>query len=127
MAANAAVWRKHAGNHSCAFDVAETTRRLFLFGTEWDELYDAITCDPAWQRIRLGIQGQASGEHVENVPVGFTPERWHLFCAFVSQAGLAMCRAWVVDGKTIPVEEAAQMASVLVSRGAEANLKVGHG
>lgn len=60
------------------------------------------------------MQDQASGEHMEIVPEGFTPERWHLFYVYVSQAGLAMYRAWVADGKRMPVEEAAEMAAALV-------------
>jgi hypothetical protein len=30
-----------------------------------------------------------------------------------------MYRAWAADGKTLPVEEAAEMAATLVCRGAE--------
>ena len=119
MATCAAAWRRRAGHLSRVHDVAEATRELFYFGAEQDELYDAITCDPAWERVQLEMQDQASGEHAENVPDGFSPEEWHLFYAFVSQAGLAMYRAWVADGKRMPVEQAAQMAAALVSGGAQ--------
>ena len=122
MATYAAAWRKYAGDLSRVYDVAEATRRLFHFGAGQDALYDAITCDPAWERIQREMQDQASGEHAETVPDGFTPALWHLYYAYVSQAGLALYRAWVADGKTVPVEEAAEMAASLVSEGAEGYL-----
>ena len=81
MATYAAAWRKYAGDLSRVYDVAEATRRLFRFGAGQDALYDAITCDPAWERIQREMQDQASGEHAETVPDGFTPEEWHLYYA----------------------------------------------
>ena len=120
--AYAAAWRKRTGHLSPVFDAAEATREFFYFGAEQDTLYDAITCDPAWELIQREMQDQASGERAENVPEGFTPELWHLFYAYVSQAGLAMYRSWVADGKIIPVEEAAEIASLLVNKGAESFL-----
>ena len=119
MATYAAAWRRRTGHLSRVTDVAEATRELFYFGAEQDELYDVITCDPAWGRIQRELQDEASGEHAETVPAGFTSEAWHLYYAFVSEAGLATYRAWVVDGKRMPVAKAAEMAATLVSTGVQ--------
>lgn len=120
MATHAASWRKRASNLHLPDGFAEVTREFFLFGAEQDALYDAITCDPAWDAIQRSLQDDASGEHVENVPEGYTPERWHLVYAWQSGAVLNMYRAWVTDGKTIPVEKLAELAVSLVCRGIDA-------
>ena len=117
MAGYAASWRKRTGHLRLPEDFAQVTREFFLFGAEQDDLYDAITCDPAWDAIQRGLQDDASGEHVENVPEGYTPERWHLVYAWQSGAVLNMYRAWVADGKTIPVEEVAEYAVKLIMEG----------
>ncbi|MBE6474686.1 MAG: TetR/AcrR family transcriptional regulator [Actinomyces succiniciruminis] len=119
MSAYASAWRERTA-HLGASDFAQMTRELFYFGAEQDELYDVITCDPAWDGIRRQLQDDASGEHAENVPAGFTPEVWHLLYAYVSQAGLAMYRAWVADGKAIPLPRAAETAARLVCHGSDA-------
>ena len=98
---------------------AKLSSWLALFGAEQDALYDAITCDPSWDAVQRQLQDDASGEHVETVPAGFTADTWHLFYAWQSASVLAMYRAWVADGKRIPVEEVAEMAAQLVCHGAE--------
>ncbi|RAX20030.1 MULTISPECIES: TetR/AcrR family transcriptional regulator [unclassified Actinomyces] len=120
MSAYASAWRERTVHLGGASDFAQMTRELFYFGAEQDELYDVITCDPAWDGIRRQLQDDASGEHAENVPAGFTPELWHLLYAYVSQAGLAMYRAWVADGKAIPLPRAAETAARLVCQGSDA-------
>ena len=119
MAAYAAAWRRRTTHLRMPDDLAEVARELFRFGAEQDALYDAITCDPAFVRMQAELQDDASGERAETVPAGWTPERWHVFYAWQSAALLAMYRAWAADGKTLPVEEAAEMAATLVCRGAE--------
>ena len=120
MATYAASWRKRTGHLRMPQDVAQITREFFLFGAEQDALYDTITCDPAWDAIQRSLQDDASGEHAELTPDGYTPERWHLVYAWQSGAVLAMYRAWVADGKVMPVEEVAELAVSLVCRGFEA-------
>lgn len=119
MATYAAAWRKRTGHLRMPDDLAEVSREFFRFGAEQDALYDAITCDPAFDRVQAELQDDASGEHVETIPAGWTPERWHVFYAWQSSALLAMYRAWVADDKTLPVDEVAEMAAALVCRGAE--------
>ena len=119
MATYAAAWRKCTGHLRMPDDLAEVARELFRFGAEQDALYDAITCDPAFDRVQAELQDDASGEHADTTPAGWTPERWHVFYAWQSTALLAMYRAWVADGKALPVEEVAEMAATLVCRGAE--------
>ena len=120
MAGYAATWRKRTGHLRMPDDIVEVTHEFFLFGSEQDALYDAITCDPTWDAIQRSLQNDASGEHAENVPVGYTPERWHLVYAWQSGAVLSMYRAWVADGKTIPAEELAKLATQLICEGYEA-------
>lgn len=120
MATYAASWRMRTARLRIPQDFAEVTREFFLFGAEQDELYDAITCDSAWDSIQRNLQDDASGEHVEHVPEGFTPERWHAVYAWQSGAVLNMYRSWVADGKVIPAEEIAELASNLVCHGLEA-------
>ena len=120
MAGYAAAWRKRTSRLRMPDDIVEITREFFCFGAEQDALYDAITCDPAWDAVQRSLQDDASGEHVENVPDGYTPERWHVVYAWQSGAVLNMYRAWVTDGKAIPAEEMAELAATLVRNGFEA-------
>jgi AcrR family transcriptional regulator len=119
MATYAAAWRKRTGHLRMPDDIEEVARELFRFGAEQDPLYDAITCDPVFDRVQAELQDDASGEHAESIPRGWTSERWHVFYAWQSAALLAMYRAWVADNKTLPVEEVAEMAATLVCHGAE--------
>ena len=120
MAGYAAAWRRRTSRLRMPNDIVEITREFFRFGAEQDALYDAITCDPAWDAVQRSLQDDASGEHVENVPDGYTPERWHVVYAWQSGAVLNMYRAWVTDGKAIPAEEMAELAATLVRNGFEA-------
>ncbi len=117
MATYAAAWRKRTGHLHMPEDMAQITREFFLFGAEQDALYDAITCDPAWDAVQRSLQDDASGEHVENVPEDYTPERWHQVYAWQSGAVLNMYRAWVADGKVVPVEELVELAVGLICHG----------
>ncbi len=117
MAGYAAAWRRRTSHLRMPDDIAEITREFFLFGAEQDALYDAITCNPAWDAVQRNLQDDASGEHMENVPAGYTPERWHIVYAWQSGAVLAMYRAWVTDGKKMPAEELAELAVRLVCEG----------
>ncbi len=118
MATYAADWRKRTTHLHMPVDLAEITREFFRFGAEQDALYEAITCDPEWDLIQRRMQDDASGERQEQVPDGWDPGRWRVFYAYQSAAVLAMYRAWVADGKTIPVEEMAELAAGLVCKGA---------
>lgn len=120
MATYAASWRRRTAHLHMPEDVAQITREFFLFNAEQDELFEAITCDPAWDSVQRNLQDDASGEHVENVPAGYTPERWHLVYAWQSGAVLAMYRAWVADGKHLPAQEVADLAVQLVCHGMNA-------
>ena len=121
MVGYAVAWRKRTGHLRMPDDIEAISREFFRFGAEQDALYDAITCDPAWDAVQRGLQDDASGEHAENTPDGYTPERWHLVYAWQSGAVLSMYRAWVADGKVIPVEEAAELAASLVCSGFKAS------
>ncbi|MBO7674827.1 MAG: hypothetical protein J6S63_07435, partial [Atopobiaceae bacterium] len=118
MATYAAAWRRRTTHLHMPDDLAEITREFFHFGAEQDALYEAITCDPEWDVIQRRMQDDASGERQEQVPDGWDPDRWHVFYAYQSAAVLAMYRAWVSDGKAIPVEEMAELAADLVCKGA---------
>lgn len=120
MATYAASWRKRTAHLRMPEDIGQIARELYLFGAEQDALYDAITCDPAWDDVQRNLQDDASGERVENVPAGYTPERWHLVYAWQSGALLSMYRAWVADGKSVDVNEVADLAARLVCNGFEA-------
>lgn len=124
MAGYSEEWRnRHPFGIDDATSAAASTRELFLFSAAQDELYEAITCDPAWETVQRKLQQDASGDHEERVPDGFTPAQWNLYYAYVSQAGLAMYRAWVASGKAIPLQEAADLASEAVAAGARAMLR----
>lgn len=118
MAGYSDGWRRRSSQLNRVVDVAASTRELFYFGAEQDDLYNAITCDPAWATVQRRLQRSASGEHEEAVPEGFAPAQWHMFYAMVSQAGLAMYRAWVADGKQVPIEQAAQASGRAVQAAA---------
>ena len=117
MAAYAAAWRMRTGHLRMPEDIAQITREFFLFNAEQDELFEAITCDPSWDAVQRRLQDDASGEHVELVPEGYTPERWHQVYAWQSGAVLIMYRTWMADGKVIPVEELVELAVGLVCHG----------
>ena len=123
MAGYAAAWRKRTTHLHVPRDLAEVTREFFRFGAEQDALYDAITCDPAYDHIQVRLQDDASGEQVEDVPQGFTPETWHLYYSWQTAGTLAMYRAWVADGKRMPVEEASEIAVTLLCNGMEGLVK----
>ena len=123
MAGYSDAWRERTAHLSEITDVAAATRELFLFGAEQDRLYNAITCDPTWDAVQRKLQLEASGEYEQQPPDGFTSEQWGFFYAFVSQAGLAMYRAWIAGGRVIPVKEAADIAAHAVENGAKAILK----
>ena len=118
MAGYAAAWCKRTTHLHEPDDLAEITCELFRFGAEQDALYDAITCDPSYDKIQARLQDDASGERVEEVPEGFTPERWHIYYSWQTAGSLAMYRAWVADGKRMPLDEAIEMAVGLVCNGA---------
>lgn len=123
MAGYSDTWREHSAGHSRVTDVAAATRELFFFGDEQDDLYNAITCDPSWSVIQRRLQKDASGEFEQEPPDNFSPAQWGLFYAFVSQSGLAMYRAWIASGKSIPVEEAAVLAAHAVEAGAKSLMR----
>lgn len=118
MGGYARAWRERTANLDRVADAAEVTRELFRFGAAQDALYDAITCDPAWGAVQRRLQDDASGERERAVPDGFAPEQWRVYYAFVSQAGLAMYRAWVGGGKATPTEQVAELAARAVEAGA---------
>ncbi|MBR3224276.1 MAG: TetR/AcrR family transcriptional regulator [Atopobiaceae bacterium] len=117
MATYAAAWRRRTAHLRMPDDLEQITREFFFFNAEQDELFEAITCDPAWDAVQRDLLDDASGEHAENVPKGYEPEVWHVIYAWQSGAVLAMYRAWVADGKTIPVEEIAELAARLFGKG----------
>jgi len=119
MATYAAAWRKRTSHLHVPHDLAEVTREFFLFNAEQDELFEVITCDPEWDVIQRRLQDDASGEQVEEVPDGFTPETWHIYYSWQTAGTLAMYRAWVADGKRLPVEELSEMAVKLLCTGVE--------
>lgn len=123
MATYAAAWRKRTTNLNVPEDQAEVTREFFRFGAEQDALYDAITCDPEFDVIQRRLQDDASGEREENVPDGFTPDQWHIYYSWQTSGLLAMYRAWVADGKRMPVDEASELAVTLMCSGANGLLK----
>lgn len=117
MATYAAAWRKRTTHLSVPQDLAEVTREFFRFGSEQDALYDAITCDPTYDVIQRRMQDDASGEQVEAVPEGFTPETWHVYYGWQTAGTLAMYRAWVADGKRMDVDEVSELAVTLLCTG----------
>ena len=117
MATYAAAWRKRTTHLRLPDDLAEITREFFRFGAEQDALYDAITCDPAFDVMQRQLQDDASGEHLENVPEGIDPNKWPVFYAYQSAAMLAMYRAWVTDGKRLPLEDVCELATTLICGG----------
>ena len=123
MATYAAAWRKRTTHLQVPEDLAAVTREFFRFGTEQDALYDAITCDPAFNVMQRNLQDDASGEQIEAVPDGFTPETWHVYYSWQTAGTLAMYRAWVADGKRLPVDEVAELAVTLLCGGVETLLK----
>jgi AcrR family transcriptional regulator len=56
MATYAAAWRRRTAHLHMPDDLAEVTRELFFFGAEQDALYDAITCDPVFERMQAALQ-----------------------------------------------------------------------
>lgn len=124
MADYSEQWRER--RKSSVTDVASAraiTRELFLFGAAQDELYEVITCDPTWIDVQRRLQYEASNDHEEQTPEGFTPTQWKFYYAYVSQSGLAMYRAWVASGKTIPVQDVADIAAETVASGAKTLLQ----
>ena len=117
MTTYAAAWRKRTTHLREPHDLAEVTREFFRFGAEQDALYDAITCDPAYDHIQVRLQDDASGERAEEVPEGFSPESWHVYYAWQTAGTLAMYRTWVADGKKMPVEEVTELAVTLLCTG----------
>lgn len=117
MATYAAAWRKRTTHLHEPDDLAEITREFFRFGSEQDALYDAITCDPAYDHIQARLQDDASGERIEEIPESFTPESWHIYYAWQTTGTLAMYRAWVADGKKMPLEEVTKLAVGLLCQG----------
>lgn len=117
MATYAAAWRKRTTHLHEPDDLAEVTREFFRFGSEQDALYDAITCDPAYDHIQARLQDDASGERIDEIPEGFTPESWHIYYAWQTTGTLAMYRAWVADGKRMPLEEVTKLAVGLLCQG----------
>lgn len=118
MAAYSQEWRRRARSADTVENVVANVQELFLFSAEQDELYEAITCDPAWSVIQRRLQHEASGDRAETIPEGFTAEQWAFFYAFTSQSALAMYRAWVSAGKTSGVYDAAALAAKTVEAGA---------
>ena len=119
MATYAAAWRKQTTHLKVPRDLAEVTREFFRFGAAQDELYDAITCDPAYDLIQQRLQDDASGEQVDDVPAGFSLEEWHVYYAWQTAGTLAMYRAWVADGKRLPVDEVTELAVKLLCTGVD--------
>lgn len=117
MVTYAAAWRRRTSHLRIPQDLAEVTREFFRFGAEQDDLYNAITCDPAFDRIQQQMQDDASGEHGENVPEGIAPDCWNVYYAYQTAATLAMYRAWVASGKRMPLDEVTEMAVTLVCGG----------
>lgn len=124
MAEYSDQWRERRNyNVTDAASAKAATRELFLFGAAQDELYEVITCDPAWADVQRKLQYEASNDHEEQTPEGFTSTQWKFYYSYVSQSGLALYRAWVASGKTIPVQEAADIAAETVASGAKTLLK----
>ena len=119
MATYAAAWRRRTAHLRLPDDLAESTREFFRFGAEQDELYEAITCDPAFDAIQREMQDMASGEHIDEVPEGWDSPAWHVVLAGTSAATLAMYRAWVADGKRVPLDDMCELAVRLLCRGTD--------
>lgn len=117
MSSYAAAWRRRTARLRLPEDLAESTREFFRFGAEQDELYEAITCDPAFGAIQREMQDMASGEHIDEIPQGWDAAAWHVTLAGTSAATLAMYRAWVADGKRIPLDDICELAVSLLCAG----------
>lgn len=123
MAGYSDQWRARRASVTDARSAGASARELFLFGAAQDQLYETITCDPAWEGVQRTLQNKASGDHEAHVPAGFTPTQWQLYYAYISQSALGMYRAWVAGGKAVPVQEAADLAAETIAAGAKAMLQ----
>lgn len=122
MATYAADWRMRTTHLHVPDDLAEVTREFFRFAMEQDKLYEAITCNPAYDAIQERLQDDASGEKADDAPEGFKLDTWHLYYNWQAAGMLAIYRAWVADGKRMPVEEVAEMAVALLCTGTQGYL-----
>ena len=118
MSSYSQEWRRRARSVDSVDNVVANARDFILFSATQDDLYEAITCDPAWSVIQRQLQHDASGDRAAAIPEGFTAEQWTLFYAFTSQSVLAMYRAWVSAGKASDAHAIADLTAETVEAGA---------
>lgn len=103
-------------------DIEAITREFCLFSSEQDEVYERITCSPAFSHIQQTMTaGVMTARRLDRVALDGMPQgEAGLLLTFVTTTALELYRRWVADGKLVPAERFADIACDLVCRGAEA-------
>lgn len=97
-------------------DLDAITRAFFEFAAGRGEVFERITCAGPHGALREQMIERVLSRHDGEAEPG-DPER-AILMAFVTESTLAMYRRWVADGKRIPLERMADLASRLVCDGA---------
>lgn len=102
-------------------DIEAITREFCLYSAAQDEVYERITCSPAFARIQQTMtEGVMSSRRFDEGELSKLPEgEAGLLVKFVTVTPLELYRLWVADGKAVSAERLADMACELVCRGVE--------
>lgn len=109
-------------------DIEAITREFCLFSASQDEVYERITCSPAFVHIQQSMTHDVMSsrnidlEGLGDLPRGEAP----LLLTFVTTTALELYRSWVFHGKTVSAERFADIACELICQGAHAYLRDKH-
>lgn len=96
-------------------DLDAITHEFFTFALQRGKVFEHLTCDVAHTALQRRMTDLVMSRYAGEAS---TDAERSLLLAFVTESTLAIYRQWVADGKALPAERAADIATRLVCRGA---------
>jgi len=106
-------------------DIEEIVREFMLYSARQGPLYDAILSSSAYANILRKMLDDMSEERdrAYHVPEGWTEAEWSLYITHVNTSQVRIYKRWVEDGRVVPIERMADLATKWICDGARIDLE----